>query len=46
VFEGSETTRREGGKELDRRHPLHPRAFFLWPQSGLVLENNFKTSLR
>jgi hypothetical protein len=46
VFEGSETTRRGEGKELDRRHPLHPRAFFLCPQSRLVLENYFKTSLK
>jgi hypothetical protein len=35
----------EGG-ELDRRHPVHPQAFFLWPKSRIVLENYFKTSLR
>lgn len=46
MFEGSEETRRGGGGELDRRHPVHPQAFFLWPRSRLVLVNYFKTSPR
>lgn len=44
MFEGSEIAEKIRGS-LDLRHLLHPWAFFLWPQSRLVLENNFKAFL-